>query len=234
MKGLNIADWSIKHMQIVAFFVIAILLGGMWSYFNLGRSEDPDFTIRTMVVTAAWPGASAEELTKQVTTPLEKKLQDTKGLDYIKSFTHDGKAIIYVYLKESVSKDEIQTRWHDVRNLVEDFWSSLPSGVRGPFFNDRFDDVYGTIYAITGDDFSYEDKRKYADEIRERLLRIKDVQRVTLLGVQQQMIYVEMDQNKLASFGLSPDAVFRFYGGFGEFTYSYWAKIISLRGCSDC
>ncbi len=209
MKGLNIADWSIKHMQIVAFFVIAILLGGMWSYFNLGRSEDPDFTIRTMVVTAAWPGASAEELTKQVTTPLEKKLQDTKGLDYIKSFTHDGKAIIYVYLKESVSKDEIQTRWHDVRNLVEDFWSSLPSGVRGPFFNDRFDDVYGTIYAITGDDFSYEDKRKYADEIRERLLRIKDVQRVTLLGVQQQMIYVEMDQNKLASFGLSPDAVFR-------------------------
>ena len=209
MKGLNIADWSIKHMQIVAFFVIAILLGGMWSYFNLGRSEDPDFTIRTMVVTAAWPGASAEELTKQVTTPLEKKLQDTKGLDYIKSFTHDGKAIIYVYLKESVSKDEIQTRWHDVRNLVEDFWSSLPSGVRGPFFNDRFDDVYGTIYAITGDDFSYEDKRKYADEIRERLLRIKDVQRVSLLGVQQQMIYVEMDQNKLASFGLSPDAVFR-------------------------
>ena len=98
-----------------------------------------------MVVTAAWPGASAEEITKQVTDPIEKKLQDTKGLDYIKSFTHDGKTIIYVNLKDEVPAGEVQTRWHDVRNTVNDMWSSLPAGVIGPIINDRFDDVYGSI-----------------------------------------------------------------------------------------
>lgn len=139
---------------------------------------------------------------------LEKKLQDTKGLDYIKSFTHDGKTVIYVNLKDSVPKEEIQTRWHEIRNLVNDEWDSLPSGVRGPYINDRFDDVYGSIYAVTGDGFSYEEKRKYAENIRRRLTGVEDVQKVELLGVQKQEIYVEMDQNKLASFGMRPSDVF--------------------------
>lgn len=208
MKGLNLAEWAIKHKQIVYFFIIAIITGGLWSYFHLGRSEDPDFTIRQAVVTAAWPGASAQQITQQVTDPLEKKLQDTKGLDYIKSFTHDGKTVIYVNLKDSVPKEEIQTRWHEIRNLVNDEWGSLPSGVMGPYINDRFDDVYGSIYAITGDGFSYEEKRKYAENIRRRLTGVEDVQKVELLGVQKQEIYVEMDQNKLASFGMRPSDVF--------------------------
>ena len=208
MKGLNLAEWAIRHKQIVYFFVIAIITGGLWSYFHLGRSEDPDFTIRQAVVTAAWPGASAQQITQQVTDPLEKKLQDTKGLDYIKSFTHDGKTVIYVNLKDSVPKEEMQTRWHEIRNLVNDEWSSLPSGVMGPYINDRFDDVYGSIYAVTGDGFSYEEKRKYAENIRRRLTGVEDVQKVELLGVQKQEIYVEMDQNKLASFGMRPSDVF--------------------------
>lgn len=208
MKGLNLAEWAIRHKQIVYFFIIAIITGGLWSYFHLGRSEDPDFTIRQAVVTAAWPGASAQQITQQVTDPLEKKLQDTKGLDYIKSFTHDGKTVIYVNLKDSVSKEEIQTRWHEIRNLVNDEWGSLPSGVMGPYINDRFDDVYGSIYAVTGDGFSYEEKRKYAENIRRRLTGVEDVQKVELLGVQKQEIYVEMDQNKLASFGMRPSDVF--------------------------
>ena len=208
MKGLNLAEWAIRHKQIVYFFIIAIITGGLWSYFHLGRSEDPDFTIRQAVVTAAWPGASAQQITQQVTDPLEKKLQDTKGLDYIKSFTHDGKTVIYVNLKDSVPKEEIQTRWHEIRNLVNDEWGSLPSGVMGPYINDRFDDVYGSIYAITGDGFSYEEKRKYAENIRRRLTGVEDVQKVELLGVQKQEIYVEMDQNKLASFGMRPSDVF--------------------------
>ena len=160
------------------------------------------------MVTAAWPGASAQQITQQVTDPLEKKLQDTKGLDYIKSFTHDGKTVIYVNLKDSVPKEEMQTRWHEIRNLVNDEWSSLPSGVMGPYINDRFDDVYGSIYAVTGDGFSYEEKRKYAENIRRRLTGVEDVQKVELLGVQKQEIYVEMDQNKLASFGMRPSDVF--------------------------
>ena len=207
MKGLNLAEWAIRHKQIVYFFIIAIITGGLWSYFHLGRSEDPDFTIRQAVVTAAWPGASAQQITQQVTDPLEKKLQDTKGLDYIKSFTHDGKTVIYVNLKDSVPKEEMQTRWHEIRNLVNDEWGSLPSGVMGPYINDRFDDVYGSIYAVTGDGFS-EEKRKYAENIRRRLTGVEDVQKVELLGVQKQEIYVEMDQNKLASFGMRPSDVF--------------------------
>ena len=208
MKGLNLAEWAIRHKQIVYFFVIAIITGGLWSYFHLGRSEDPDFTIQQAVVTAAWPGASAQQITQQVTDPLEKKLQDTKGLDYIKSFTHDGKTVIYVNLKDSVPKEEMQTRWHEIRNLVNDEWGSLPLGVMGPYINDRFDDVYGSIYAVTGDGFSYEEKRKYAENIRRRLTGVEDVQKVELLGVQKQEIYVEMDQNKLASFGMRPSDVF--------------------------
>lgn len=208
MKGLNLAEWAIRHKQIVYFFIIAIITGGLWSYFHLGRSEDPDFTIRQAVVTAAWPGASAQQITQQVTDPLEKKLQDTKGIDYIKSFTHDGKTVIYVNLKDSVPKEEMQTRWHEIRNLVNDEWGSLPSGVMGPYINDRFDDVYGSIYAVTGDGFSYEEKRKYAENIRRRLTGVEDVQKVELLGVQKQEIYVEMDQNKLASFGMRPSDVF--------------------------
>lgn len=208
MKGLNLAEWAIRHKQIVYFFIIAIITGGLWSYFHLGRSEDPDFTIRQAVVTAAWPGASAQQITQQVTDPLEKKLQDTKGLDYIKSFTHDGKTVIYVNLKDSVPKEEMQTRWHEIRNLINDEWGSLPSGVMGPYINDRFDDVYGSIYAVTGDGFSYEEKRKYAENIRRRLTGVEDVQKVELLGVQKQEIYVEMDQNKLASFGMRPSDVF--------------------------
>lgn len=209
MKSLNLAEWAIKHKPIVYFFIFFIILGGFWSYFHLGRSEDPDFTIRQAVVTAAWPGATAEQITEQVTDPLEKKLQDTKGLDYLKSFTHDGKTVIYVNLKDSVKKDDIQTRWHEMRNLVNDEWANLPSGVYGPYINDRFDDVYGSIYAITGDGYSYEEKRQQAEKIRRRLTAVEDVQKVELLGVQEQNIYIEMDQNKLASFGMNPSDVFR-------------------------
>ena len=125
-----------------------------------------------------------------------------------RSFTHDGKTVIYVNLKDSVPKEEMQTRWHEIRNLVNDEWGSLPSGVMGPYINDRFDDVYGSIYAVTGDGFSYEEKRKYAENIRRRLTGVEDVQKVELLGVQKQEIYVEMDQNKLASFGMRPSDVF--------------------------
>ena len=209
MKGLNLAEWAIKHKPVVYFFIFFILLGGLWSYFHLGRSEDPDFTIRQAVVSAAWPGATAEQITKQVTDPLEKKLQDTKGLDYLKSFTHDGKTVIYVNLKDSVKKEDIQTRWHEVRNLVNDEKAALPAGVYGPYVNDRFDDVYGSIYAVTGDGFSYEEKRKSAEMLRRRLAAVEDVQKVELLGVQEQNMYIEMDQNKLASFGMNPSDVFR-------------------------
>lgn len=209
MKRMNPAEWAICHKQIVYFFIIAIILGGLWSFMRLGRSEDPGFVIRQMVVTAAWPGASAEQITNQVTDPLEKRLEDMKDLDYVKSLTHDGRTIIYVRLKDHVSPEEVNLRWHDVRNMVTDAWHSLPSGVYGPFFNDRFDDVYGSIYAVTGEGYSFEEKRKYADELKKRLLRVPDVQRIDLVGVQKQMMYVEMDPHKLASFGMQPEGILK-------------------------
>ena len=209
MKRMNPAEWAICHRQIIYFFIVAIIIGGILSFFRLGRSEDPNFVIRQMVVTAAWPGASAQQITNQVTDPIEKRLQDTKDLDFVKSFTHDGRTVIYVRLKDHTPKEEVSTRWHDVRNIVNDMSRSLPQGVQGPFFNDRFDDVYGSIYAITGDDYSYEEKRKYAEQLRGRLLCVPDVQRIDLVGVQKQMIYVEMDSHKLASLGMNPETIFR-------------------------
>lgn len=209
MKRFNVAEWAIKHKSIIYFFIIVIVLGGIWSYFNLGRSEDPDFTMKQSVVAVAWPGASSEQMAEKVADPLERKLQETKGIDNVKSVTHDGKTIIYVTLSDSVPQKDIATRWHDVRNLVNDEMKNLPSGVIGPFVNDRFDDVYGSIYAVTGDDYSYEEKRKAAEELRRKLSTVKDVQQVKLLGVQEQTIYIEMDQNKLASMGISPASVFQ-------------------------
>lgn len=209
MKNFNLAEWAIRHKQIIYFFIISIIIGGLWSYVKLGRSEDPDFTIREMVIAAAWPGATAQQITEQVTDPIERKLQDTKGLDYIRSFTHDGKTVIYVNLKDEVKKEDIRSRWHDVRNMVDDVWKDLPQGVQGPVINDRFDDVYGSVYALTGDGFSYEEKRKYAEDIRRRLTQVQDVAQVKLLGVQEQMIYVEMDQNKLAAYGMDPQTIYQ-------------------------
>ncbi len=206
MRG-NLAEWAIKHKSIVYFFMMVIAVAGVFSFIRLGRMEDPDFTIRKMVVAAAWPGASAEEMAEQVTDKLERRLQDLPNLDYIKSYTEPGKTVIYVNLDDNLDAGLIRERWTEARNLVNDSKSELPSGVIGPQINDRFDDVYGSIYAVTGSDYSYEEKRKIAEDIRRRLLRLPDVKKIVLKGVQEEHIYVEVDQNKLAQLGADPQAV---------------------------
>lgn len=209
MKKHNPARWAILHKSIIYFFIVAILAAGTWSYFQLGRREDPNFTIRSMIVTAAWPGASAEQMTAQVTDKLEEKLQNTPGLDYIRSYTLNGRSVIYVWLKEDLPADRIRPTWTEVRDLTNEVWRELPKGVVGPFFNDRFDDVYGSIFALTGDQFSYEEKRAYAEKIRRSLLQIPDVQKVKLVGVQEQQLKIEMDEAKLAQLGIDPRQVFQ-------------------------
>lgn len=203
----NLTEVSLKNKVLVWYFIIVTAIGGIFAYNELGRMEDPQFTIRQMVISAVWPGATAQEMQDQVTDKLEKRLQDTQGLDYIKSETRDGQTVIYISLDETLPKAKIRDTWKDVRNLCEDIKKDLPEGVYGPYYNDRFDDVYGSIYAVTGDGYSYEEMRQQAEKTRRLLLNVDSVQKVELIGVQEEKVYVEMDRAKLAELGISPQVI---------------------------
>ena len=204
MSKPNLTEWALNNKQLVYFFVLLVFLGGILSYQKLGRMEDPDFVIRQMVVSVAWPGASASQVEKQITDKIEKKLQDTPNLDYLKSYSRPGQAVIYVNLKETVKEKDIRPTWLEVRNMVNDSKGTLPQGVVGPAFNDRFDDVFGSIYALTSDGYSYEEMREKAEEIRRILLGVSNVKKVELIGVQPEKIYIEMESSKLAQLGIDP------------------------------
>ena len=204
MMRFNLTETALNNKSIACYFIIVIFIAGTWSYNRLGRMEDPDFKIRQMIVSAAWPGATAEQMEEQITDKLEKKLQETPHLDYLKSVSRPGQSIIYVNLLDDRPVAEVRPTWLEVRNMVEDIKSQLPQGVYGPFFNDRFDDIYGSIYALTSDeDFSYEEKREVAERIRRLLLEVKSVSKVNLIGVQEETIYIEADSVRLAELGLS-------------------------------
>ena len=141
----NLTELALKNKVLVWYFIVIIAIAGVFSYMKLGRAEDPSYNVRTMVVTVAWPGASAQQMQEQVVDKIEQKLQDTQDLDYLKSFSRPGEAAIYVNLNDQMDAKELRNRWHDVRNLVEDMKKDLPEGVYGPYYNDRFDDVYGSI-----------------------------------------------------------------------------------------
>lgn len=203
----NLTEVSLKNRTLVWYFIIITAIGGVLSYFQLGRMEDPNFTIRQMVVTAAWPGATAQEMEEQVTDKLEKRLQDTPHLKNIKSENRAGQAVIYVELDDTIAKKDIRPTWRDVRNFCEDIKKDLPEGVYGPYYNDRFDDVFGTIYAVTGEGYSYEELRQYAEKTRRMLLNVPSVQKVELIGEQKEKIYVELDTMKLSELGISPQVI---------------------------
>ena len=203
----NLTELSLKNKGLVWYFIIMIFIGGIFSYIKLGRMEDPQFTIRQMVITVAWPGATADQVEQQVTDKLEKKLQDTPGLDYIKSYSKEGAAVIYVTLRQDVDNNQIRTTWKDVRNFCEDEKQYLPDGIVGPYYNDRFDDVYGSVYAVTGDGYSYEEMRQQAEKTRRLLLSLPNVQKVELLGEQKEKVYVEIENAKLAELGISPQVI---------------------------
>lgn len=205
MKQFNLTELAFRYKEFVYFSMAMIFLAGIFSYQQLGRMEDPDFVIRQMVVSVAWPGASAEEVEKQVTDKLEKKLQDTPGLDYLRSFSRPGQSIIYVLLKESTPEKDVRPTWMEVRNLANYVKTSLPQGVIGPFFNDRFDDVFGSIYALTGDGFNYEELREQSETIRRTLLGVPSVKKVQLIGVQPEKIFIEIESSKLAKLGIDPN-----------------------------
>ncbi len=200
----NLTEVSLKNRALVWYFIIVTAIGGIFFYFKLGRMEDPNFTINQMVVTAAWPGASADQMEQQVTDKLESKFRDIPGIKEITSNTRAGTSVVYVTLRDDVDRSTIRDTWRDVRGFGNDVQSELPSGVYGPYYNDRFDDVFGSVYAITGDGYSMEELRQAAEKIRRQLATIDKVQKVKLLGVQTEKVYVEIESAKLAELGISP------------------------------
>lgn len=203
MKKFNLADWALRHKSIIYYFIAVLLTFGIFSFTHMGRMEDPDFTMRTMVVGVSWPGASPQQMSDQVTDKLEEKLRDLPGVDYTKSFTDGSKSVIYINLKEDLPSNKIRPAWEEARNMINDEWKSLPSGVQGPSINDRFDDVYGTIYALSGDEFSYEEKRQQAENLKRQLLSVPNVKKITLIGVQEKSLDVTINKDKLASYQVS-------------------------------
>jgi multidrug efflux pump len=202
MKNFNLSRWALEHKSLVVYVMLVIAVAGLFDYFKLGREEDPNFTIKTMVVKTLWPGATTLETVKQVTDRIEKKLEELPNLDYLKSYTKPGESVVFVYLKDSTRASEISDLWYQARKKVGDIKQTLPEGVQGPFFNDEFGDTYSLIFALTSDGFGKRELRDYAERVRAELLGVPDVAKIDLLGTQDEKIYLEFSNQQLAAMGL--------------------------------
>lgn len=207
MNRVNLSEWALTHQPFVLFLMLVLAVIGIHSYSRLAQSEDTPFTIKVMVVSAVWPGASAQEMEKQVTDRLEKTLEETPNLDYLRSYSKPGESVIFVMIKDSTKPKDVAGIWYQVRKKVGDMRHTLPQGVIGPFFNDDFGAVYGNIYALTGDGFSHAQLRDHADMIRSELRRVDEVDRVDLFGVQEEKIYIDLSNTKLATLGLDLNTI---------------------------
>ncbi len=204
MKSFNLSSWSLAHPSLIAYFMLVLTLGGVLAYFNLGRSEDPDFTIKIMVVRTFWPGASAREVEQQVTDRIEKKLQELPFLDNLRSYSKPGESMVFVELRDFTPPKQVPELWYQVRKKINDMRQTLPAGVHGPFPNDEFGDAFGNVFALTGDGYTLAELRRQADRIALELRRVPDVAKVDLIGVQDERIWIEMSAAKLATLGLDP------------------------------
>lgn len=199
----NLSDWALKHQALVLYLMLTLILAGMLAYTKLGQSEDPPFTFKVMLVRTSWPGASAVEVEQQVTDKIEKKLQETPHLDYTSSFSRPGESLIFVVIKDNTFSKAIPDIWYQVRKKVGDIRHTLPSSVQNVSFNDEFSDVYGTMYALTGDGYDNFALKEQAEIIRNELLKTPDVEKVDFFGEQAQRIFIEFSNAKLANIGLN-------------------------------
>ncbi|MDO8208518.1 MAG: efflux RND transporter permease subunit [Gallionella sp.] len=204
MKGPNLSSWALTHQQMVLFLIIVLTAAGVISYFNLGRAEDPDFTFKVMAVRTLWPGAATQEVERELTERIEKKLQETPWVDVLRSASKPGESMVFVVLKDYTPKQEVPEAWRQVRKKLDDIRHTLPAGVQGPFPNDEFGDVQINIFALTGDGFDLAALRRYADLVALDLKRVPDVKRVELIGVQDEKIYLDATPARLAGFGITP------------------------------
>ncbi|NQD77503.1 efflux RND transporter permease subunit [Pseudomonas sp. CM27] len=205
--GFNLSAWALRNRQIVLFLMILLAAIGAMSYTKLGQSEDPPFTFKAMVIRTLWPGATAEEVSRQVTERIEKKLMETGEYEKIVSFSRPGESQVTFMARDSLHSDDIPELWYQIRKKVADIRHTLPPEVQGPFFNDEFGTTFGNIYALTGDGFDYAVLKDYADRIQIQLQRVKDVGKVELLGLQDEKVWIELSNLKLATLGVPLEAV---------------------------
>src|SRR5262249_55125246 len=199
----NISDWALHHRSLVVFFMIICAVAGVGSYMKLGREEDPAFAINTMIVQTNWPGATTLEMMEQVTDRIERKLEETPRLDYLKSYTKPGVSVVYVNVLDSTNARELPDIWYQVRKKVADIRQTLPPGIQGPFFNDEFGDVYGVIYGLTFDGFTMREVRDFAEQARSAFLAQPDVAKAIIFGTQDEKYYLTISPKKLAALGLN-------------------------------
>jgi multidrug efflux pump len=207
VKQFNISRWALEHAALTRYLLVVLMVLGLAAYFQLGQDEDPPFTFRAMVVRAYWPGATAQQIADQVTDKLEKTLQEVPYADKIRSYSKPGETLIIFQVKDSSPPKEMQQIWYTVRKKLGDVRSTLPGGVIGPFFNDEFGDVYGSIYSLSSDGFTYEELKEQADRVRQRLLKVKDVNKVEIFGAQDEKVFIEISQKRLAQLGLDFNTV---------------------------
>jgi multidrug efflux pump len=208
-SGFNLSEWSLRHPALVLYAMLMLTLVGMLSYTRLGQSEDPPFTFKVMVIRTGWPGASAQEVEQQVTDKLEKKLQEVPWLDNLRSYSRPGESLIFLSAKDSTPAAQVPDIFYQVRKKVGDIAYTLPAGVEGPTFNDEFGDVYGNLYALTGDGYDYAELKRHSETLRAELLRVNDVAKVDFFGEQKQRIYVELSNAKLATIGIDIPTLLR-------------------------
>src|SRR5262245_6867239 len=189
MSRLNLSAWAVKHQALVLFLIIAISVAGLNSYANLGRAEDPSFTIKVMVIQAFWPGATAAEMQSQVADRIEKRLQELPYFDYVKTYSRPGATVLQPVLKENVHGRRVADNWYQTRKKSTDIKKDLPEGVIGPFFNDEYGDVFSAVYMLSGDGLSLAELKDYAEVVRQRLLLVPDVSKVDIVGTVDQRIY---------------------------------------------
>ena len=205
--SFNLSAWALRNRQIVLYIMLLFAVVGALSYTKLGQSEDPPFTFKAMVIRTNWPGASAEEVSRQVTERIEKKLMETGEYDRITSFSRPGESQVTFMARDSMRSSEIPELWYQVRKKISDIRHTLPPGIQGPFFNDEFGTTFGNIYALTGNGFDYAVLKDYADRLQLQLQRVKDVGKVELVGLQDEKIWIELSNTKLATLGLPLSAV---------------------------
>jgi multidrug efflux pump subunit AcrB len=204
----NLSQWAITHRALVLFMIMVLGVAGLYSYANLGRGEDPSFTIKVMIVGVGWPGATAEEMQTQVADKIEKKIQELPYLDRVETYSRPGVSYTQVFLSDQTPPAKVKDLWYQVRKKVGDIKSDLPAGITGPQFNDEYGDVYSVVYMLTADGLSLADLKARAEDIRQRLLRVPNVNKVDFIGDQAQKIYIEFSHAKLATLGITPQQIF--------------------------
>jgi multidrug efflux pump len=205
---VNLSGWALRHRSLTLYLILAVAAAGVWAYLSLGRAEDPPITIKQMVIELDWPGASADQMARSVVDRVERKLEELPSLDYVESSVQPGHAILMVSLRDDTPPGDVTGLWYQVRKKVGDIVPTLPQGVQGPFFNDEFGDVFGIVYAFTGDGFSLPQLRHVVEDVRENLLSVPGVGKLQLAGDQEERLYIDFSHRKLAELGLSvPDVM---------------------------